>query len=60
MRYAIIQGFPETIRGKLWKIICKVDSIKVKMIKEHEQFEDSEQVYKYYRDKHHEKTSEDI
>ena len=49
MRNSIIKvGYPPYLRGKLWKIICKLDRLKIEMIREHDKKLDSLGVYHYY------------
>ena len=49
MRNSIIKvGYPPYLRGKLWKIICKIDRLKIEMIREHDKKLDSLGVYHYY------------
>jgi hypothetical protein len=49
MRNSIIKvGYPPYLRGKLWKIICKIDRLKIEMIREHDKKLDSEGVYHFY------------
>ena len=46
---AIIKiGLPTLIRPKLWKIICKIDRLKIEMIRKHDKKLDSLGVYHFY------------
>ena len=52
MKVGIVNGLPQNERSKIWKIIAKVDLIKIDMLQkpEHAQFKNSEEVFHFYRD----------
>ena len=61
MRASIIKvGFPPYLRAKLWKIICKIDKLKIEMIRQHEKKFDSEGVYHYYMKQVNQATTDKI
>ena len=35
MRHAILKGLPKHLRGQIWRIISRIDIIKVEMIGKH-------------------------
>ena len=61
MRASIIKvGFPPYLRAKLWKIICKIDKLKIEMIRQHDKKFDSEGVYHFYMKQVNQATTDKI
>ena len=60
MRYAVLKGYPKNLRGKMWRIVSRIDSIKIEMIKKHNNKYNSEELYHFYRDQVDPKAAEKI
>jgi len=60
MRYATLKGYPKELTGKIWRIVSRIDSLKIEMIGKHNNKYNSEELYHFYRDQVEPKTSEKI
>ena len=57
MKVSILKGENKSIRGDIWRLVSRIDSLKIELIGKHNNKYNSLELYHYYRDQINEKIS---